>query len=110
MLDAYSPPIVRTCNRCTERFEVSVEEIAFLEQLAVENAWPAVRLPNRCAPCRSAVRAERYVVRNDQPDEWRRCRDCGVDFQFGGRDLAFFAARGWLAPNRCRDCRRRGSR
>ena len=102
--------VARTCQECGQPFQITPEERARLEQLAAELGWPALRLPNNCTPCRSALRSARYAVQPDQPDEWRRCWGCGVDFLFGGRDVAYFASRGWLAPNRCRDCRRRNPR
>ena len=102
-------PLFRTCRECGHPFEITVAEQVWLQQLGEQNGTP-VYLPARCTPCRSALRAARYAVQPDRPDEWRRCVECGVDFVFGGRDRDYFASRGWLPPNRCRECRRRGSR
>jgi hypothetical protein len=105
-----SEPIIRECRECGQAFEIGLEEQALLRELAAANQWAGWTLPRRCTPCRAARRRERLVVRADQPDEWRRCVDCGVEFEFGGRDKTYFAARAWAPPTRCRDCRRRAPR
>lgn len=101
-------PIVRVCRDCCTVFEISVEEQAFFEQLAAVKYPERTRtwcLPWRCTDCRRARRHERLVVVDDGQAEERRCQSCGATFTFTARDKAFFAARGWAAPRRCRACR-----
>lgn len=39
------------------------------------------------------------------PDEHLTCLDCKQDFIFTDGEAAFYAARGLIAPKRCKDCR-----
>jgi len=67
-------------------------------------AW---QLPLRCVECRKSNRAVRAAdgVFDDGTDVILSCVNCGHTFVFGGRDKAFFAARGYKLPKRCRPCR-----
>lgn len=97
---------IRTCADCHQGFTVTVSEQRYLRGLADElgGAW---HLPTRCLACRQARRREMTRVSPDTPDGSYEltCVDCGARFAFGTRDVAYYRARGFAWPRRCRPCR-----
>jgi hypothetical protein len=102
-------PIVRTCRACGQVFTIDADEQRWFADLAARTgqAW---QLPGRCFPCRKAARDAMLATVDDGQDEWLVCVDCNDVFQFGGRDRAYFASRGFAKPKRCRPCRQVGPR
>lgn len=103
--------IQRTCRDCRQLFEITDGEQDFFRRLA-EQGEQADRtgghwfLPARCHPCRQAKRLAKLAIVDDGEDERIVCAVCGQSFLFSGTEKAAFAARGFLRPRRCRDCRR----
>ncbi len=99
--------IDRECRQCRRRFTVTAAELEFLHGLAQAQPDSAWKLPANCADCRAGRRRQqRAPVVAAGSDEWLTCADCGELFIFGGRDREYLAGRGWVAPTRCRECRR----
>jgi hypothetical protein len=95
----------RTCAECGSQFEILPSEEEYFRATAARmgGAWA---LPTRCLPCRAARRRARYAEPvSPGRDEHLLCVQCFQTFVFGGRDLEFFAARGFSKPKRCRPCR-----
>lgn len=41
------------------------------------------------------------------PDKILVCVDCGDEFEFSGRDQAFYKVHGYVEPRRCYPCRKK---
>ena len=94
----------RVCRACGQPFVISAEEFAWWARFSEHTGRPW-HLPTACAPCRAARRQARLTVVDDGCEESLTCVVCGAGFRFGTQDKAYYAARGFQRPRRCRACR-----
>jgi hypothetical protein len=101
-------PIHRTCKDCGSTFEISADEQQRFRALQRSEPTRKWELPARCYRCRRERREARTDPIGDVlPDTsyTLTCIECQGSFVMDAGEIAFFKARGYSWPNRCRSCR-----
>ncbi|MGE0450220.1 MAG: zinc-ribbon domain containing protein [Vicinamibacterales bacterium] len=100
----------RVCRVCAQPFEISNEELVFLQGVALRRQGRDWYLPRTCTPCRMFARRERFAAVDDGRDSSLICVACGEPFIFEAGEKRYYAERGYARPRRCHQCRHRTGR